>query len=83
LIQDAAGNLYGTTYYGGAYGRGTVFVVNKTGNEKVLYSFTGGGDGAGPEAGLIQDAAGNLYGTATSGGAYGYGTVFVLKPLKP
>jgi uncharacterized repeat protein (TIGR03803 family) len=78
LIQDAAGNFYGTTLLGGAYGYGTVFVVSKTGQEKVLYSFTGGADGAIPWAGLIQDAAGNLFGTTVQGGAYGVGTVFVV-----
>jgi uncharacterized repeat protein (TIGR03803 family) len=78
LVQDAAGNFYGTTQFGG-YGYGTVFVVNRSGQEKVLYSFTGtNGDGAYPLAGLILDAAGNLYGTSSGGGAYGYGTVFVV-----
>ena len=46
----------------------------------VLYSFSGGADGAYPEAGLIRDAAGNLYGTTYGGGASGYGTVFKLTP---
>jgi uncharacterized repeat protein (TIGR03803 family) len=67
LIADAAGNLYGTTQYGGAYGYGAVFtlILDSTGkwNETVLYSFTGGSDGANPLAGLVFDAAGNLYGT--------------------
>jgi len=49
-------------------------------SEKVLYSFTGGADGSGPVAGLVFDAAGNLYGTAYSGGAKGFGTVFQLTP---
>jgi hypothetical protein len=47
--------------------------------ENVLYTFSGGGDGAGPDAGLIFDAAGNLYGT-TSGGGAGNGTVFEVTP---
>jgi uncharacterized repeat protein (TIGR03803 family) len=68
VIRDAAGNLYGTTYYGGAYGYGTVFKINKYGKEKVLYSFTGGADGANPGGGLVRDAAGNLYGTTDGGG---------------
>ena len=79
LVLDAQGNLYGTTKDGGAYGSGTVFELNTTGKESVLYSFTGtGGDGAEPMAGLVQDAQGNLYGTTEDGGAYGFGTVFEL-----
>jgi uncharacterized repeat protein (TIGR03803 family) len=45
-----------------------------------LYTFTGGSDGANPSAGLVRDAAGNLYGTTAWGGAYGYGVVFKLTP---
>ena len=72
LIQDASGNLYGTTYQGGTYGYGTVFMVDQTGKETVLYSFAGaGGDGANPYAGLVQDASGELYGTTYGGGASG------------
>ena len=73
---DAAGNLYGTTNAGGAYGAGTIFKVTGTGKEIVLHSFTGGADGASPEASLLMDAAGNLDGTTVSGGASGAGTVF-------
>jgi uncharacterized repeat protein (TIGR03803 family) len=83
LVRDAAGNSYGTTGLGGGGtcrgGCGTVFKLDKTGTETVLYSFTGGADGANPYAGLIRDKAGNLYGTTSSGGS-GYGTVFKLKP---
>ncbi len=79
LVQDIHGNLYGTTYSGGAYGNGTVFKVDPTGKETVLYSFTGAkGDGAAPQAGLVLDMQGNLYGTTTTGGASGHGTVFKL-----
>src|SRR5271157_918656 len=61
LVRDAQGNLYGTTGYGGASDNGTVFEVDTTGKETVLYSFTGtGGDGAGPDAGLVRDAQGSL-----------------------
>jgi uncharacterized repeat protein (TIGR03803 family) len=77
LIRDTAGNLYGATYYGGSSDKGVVFKLDPTGRETVLYSFTGGSDGAHPYAGLIQDAAGNLYGT-TYGGGSGYGVVFKL-----
>lgn len=66
LIRDKAGRLYGTTYLGGTAGAGTVFGVDETGTETVLYSFTGGADGGFPLAGLVQDTAGNLYGTTRS-----------------
>jgi uncharacterized repeat protein (TIGR03803 family) len=68
LLRDAAGNLYGTTSYGGKFNGGTVFKLDTTGKETVLYRFTGGADGGAPHAGLIQDAAGNLYGTTYYGG---------------
>jgi uncharacterized repeat protein (TIGR03803 family) len=78
LIEDAGGTLFGTTTAGGAAGAGTVFSLwGKT--ETVLYSFAGGtGDGADPQAGLVMDAKGNLYGTTHAGGASGNGTVFEL-----
>jgi uncharacterized repeat protein (TIGR03803 family) len=86
LVFDAAGNLYGTTYGGGAYGTpdggGTAFELSpKPGGgwtEKVLHNFGKGADGSQPHAGLIFDAAGNLYGTTLTGGAYGHGTAFEL-----
>ena len=78
LLDAAAGDLYGTTNAGGAFGSGTVFKVTQSGSVIVLYSFTGGKDGASPEAGLAMDAAGFLYGTTTAGGSNGNGTVFRL-----
>ena len=84
LIEDAKGNLYGTTSGGGSSGYGTVFELSKDGTEMVLYSFAGGpSDGQWPEAELLMDAAGNLYSTTSAGGAtrcegYGCGTVFKL-----
>jgi uncharacterized repeat protein (TIGR03803 family) len=79
LILDAKGNLYGTTSSGGGSSNvGTVFRVSKTGKETVLYRFTGSTDGAFPESGLVMDAKGNLYGTASEGGGSGDGTVFRL-----
>lgn len=78
LIIDAKGNLYGTTFAGGTNGAGVVFKLNEHGKETVLYTFSGGSDGANPEARLAIDAAGNLYGTTTAGGAYGTGVVFKL-----
>jgi uncharacterized repeat protein (TIGR03803 family) len=84
VILDAAGNLYGTTGYGGAHGHGTVFKVDTAGNETVLYSFAGGKDGARPNAGLVVDTAGNYYGTTQYGGRgcdhQGCGTVFRITP---
>ncbi len=79
LIFDNAGNLYGTTFEGGASTNGTVFELTADGTEKILYSFSNGpGDGAYPIAGVIFDSNGNLYGTTSSGGAYYAGTVFEL-----
>jgi uncharacterized repeat protein (TIGR03803 family) len=79
LVRDAAGNLYGTTQYGGTNNfYGMVFMLDETGKEFALYNFSGGNDGAYPEAGLVRDAAGNLYGTTEGGGASGSGTVFML-----
>jgi len=78
LVLDASNNAHGTTQWGGAYGRGAVFKVTSSGNETVEYSFEGGGDGAYPNGGLVQDAEGNLYGTAYQGGTYNYGTIFKI-----
>src|SRR5207302_4215627 len=86
-----AGNLFGTTTAGGgnsnpscgSNGCGTVFKLDNTGRETVLYSFCSAPnctDGASPQAGLIQDAAGNLYGTTSIGGGNGGGTVFKITP---
>jgi hypothetical protein len=97
LIMDASGNLYGTTARGGGFGRqGLVFQLtpDSTGTvwtETVLYSFcrqTNCADGAGPIAGLLMDASGNLYGTTNTGGNFnnkcagqGCGTVFKIQAL--
>ena len=78
LVLDKAGNLYGTTYAGGVSNDGTVFEVTRAGKERILYSFAGGADGANPIAALAIDKAGNLYGTTTSGGSSGKGTVYML-----
>jgi len=83
---DTAGNLYGTTATGGAYGNGSVFELSPSSpawTETILYSFEMQDDGGTPYAGLIFDHAGNLYGAATDGGAGGSnggGTVFELTP---
>src|SRR5580765_6938370 len=72
LVVDGAGNLYGTSVQGGAFGGGTVFQLSPSGNgwtHTVLYSFTGGADGGEPYKGVTLDRHGNLYGTAVTGGS--------------
>jgi uncharacterized repeat protein (TIGR03803 family) len=80
LVRDEGGNFYGTTALGGAFDSGTIFKLDTTGNVTVLYSFTGGADGAFPRGSLVRDTAGTLYGTASNGGASSYGTIFKLTP---
>lgn len=100
LLRDRAGNLYSTTHTGGdvggctgpgfpSLGCGVVFKVDPRGKETVLYAFTGGADGGGASSGLVQDRAGNLYGTTIFGGDLsacsfdglpGCGVVFMLDP---
>jgi uncharacterized repeat protein (TIGR03803 family) len=81
LIADAGGDLFGTTVAGGVYGDGTVFEIPKAGTNyaaapTTLVSFYHVSTGAAPEAPLISNAAGNLFGTTALGGTNGYGTVF-------
>jgi len=73
VIQDAAGNSYGTTFSGGAVG--VVFKLGTTGAETVLHSFTGS-DGWGPRAGLVLNSFRDLYGTTYAGGESDAGVVF-------
>jgi len=97
LLRDASGNLYGVTVMGGVKGKGTqceyygcgvVYKLDTAGNLHVLHAFTGGADGGTPYGALLQDAAGNLYGAAITGGdlscpqfpTLGCGTVFKLAP---
>jgi len=84
LVRDSAGNLYGATVGGGSYPYGgVIFKVDKAGKETVVYSFCSAQkctDGRYPEAGVIFDSTGNLYGTTFYGGAYDHGTVFKLSP---
>ena len=67
LIRDAAGNLYGTTARGGTSNYGTIFKLDSSNNETILYDFTGTSDGTTPIS-LTMDGAGNIYGIAASGG---------------
>jgi uncharacterized repeat protein (TIGR03803 family) len=77
LIQGTDGNLYGTTFGGGAHGQGTVFSITTGGVLTTVYSFQGGTtDGSQPWGGLVQDTNGTFYGTTYSGGASNLGTVF-------
>src|SRR5579864_2916212 len=81
LVLDQHGNLYGTTYRGGANGYGAVFKVTPSGTETVLYSFgSQSGDGLYPFAGLVLDKQSDLYGTTLQGGANGYGAIFKVTP---
>jgi uncharacterized repeat protein (TIGR03803 family) len=81
VILDSASHLYGTASFGGGSGFGLVYEVDTSGNNlTVLYNFTGGADGSEPEAALLRDKAGELYGTTHNGGANGDGVVFELKP---
>jgi uncharacterized repeat protein (TIGR03803 family) len=94
VIFDAQGNIYGTTARGGnlcawdpTNGCGTIFKIDSSGHETVLYRFGGAGDGAAPDSTLVRDAAGNLWGTTTLEGYTGNsqcyggcGTIFKLSP---
>jgi uncharacterized repeat protein (TIGR03803 family) len=78
LVQGSDGNFYGTTSRGGASGTGTVFQITSAGTLTTLYSFTGGADGATPEAGLVQGTDSNFYGTTFLGGTNNDGTIFQI-----
>jgi uncharacterized repeat protein (TIGR03803 family) len=76
LIRDAAGNLYGTIA-GGGNGCGVIFKLDSSGEETVLYAFTGGADGESDfGAGLVSEGAGEFYGQTGFGGSFGSGVVF-------
>jgi len=89
LTIDSQGALYGTTFSGGSANLGTVFklapptVSGGTWTESVLYSFQGGNDGANPQANVVFNKSGALYGTTGAGGFDNLGTVFKLAPPAP
>jgi uncharacterized repeat protein (TIGR03803 family) len=78
VIVDGLGNLYGTTRYGGGQGCGIVYKLAPNGAEQILHRFTCGSDGGVPAGGLVFDTSGNLYGTTSTGGSGGGGTIFKL-----
>lgn len=78
LVRDASGNLYGTTTMGGSANAGVVFMVDPAGTETVLHNFVGGKDGTTPTGGLIEDKAGNFYGTTSQGGTSNAGVLFKI-----
>jgi uncharacterized repeat protein (TIGR03803 family) len=84
VVLDAADNVYGTTYYGGTHGIGMVFELSPHANgswtETIVHEFGNGYGTNATGAGVILDAAGNLYGTTFNGGAHGDGTVFESSP---
>jgi hypothetical protein len=82
LTLDASGNLYGTAASGGHGGVVFKETLQTNGNWKhsVVHDFKSGSDGSRPYAGLIFDAAGNLYGNTRQGGTNSIGTVFLVKP---
>ncbi len=83
LMMDHLGNLYGITFSGGRIGRGTVFQLTRSGlgwMMNVLHTFLGGDDGENPFGGLVFDAQGNIFGSTTTGGSGGGGTIFELTP---
>ena len=80
LVRDASGNLYGAAAAEDSGGtiKGTIFKLAPDGTFTVLHTFTGGSDGSLPQGGLLMDSAGNLFGSANTGGSSGNGTVFEI-----
>jgi uncharacterized repeat protein (TIGR03803 family) len=81
LTMDASGNLYGTTFMDDSFGYGSVFKLTQAGGNWTytdLHDFTGGADGGYPGGGVVVDSTGNLYGTAVTGGANGFGVIYQI-----
>lgn len=84
LVRGTDGNFYGAAAGGGSHGRGTLFNYNpSSATLTLLYSFTGGSDGAAPYGGLVQGTNGNFYGVTLTGGAGGGGTIYELSGFAP
>jgi uncharacterized repeat protein (TIGR03803 family) len=84
LVQGTDGNLYGVTTAGGAHGKGAIFNFSpSSGTLNLLYSFTGGADGAAPYGGLLQGTNGNFYGVTLVGGKGKAGTIYELSGFSP
>lgn len=80
---DASGNMFGVTTRGGSADLGTFYEMTESAGSwthSVLYNFTGQSDGSAPDGKLLEDAQGNFYGTAATGGSGGGGTVFEFSP---
>jgi uncharacterized repeat protein (TIGR03803 family) len=81
VVRDSQGNFYGVENEGGAYYLGSVYKVSPNGTQTVLYNFGSTRyDGNSPNGSLVMDKRGNLYGTTATGGEYGFGTIYGLKP---
>ena len=81
LVEGSDGDFYGTTVMGGTNSYGNVFRISRSGSLANFYSFAGyPGDGAEPQAGLVQGRDGNFYGTTSSGGTFGNGIAFRISP---
>jgi uncharacterized repeat protein (TIGR03803 family) len=78
LVMDASGNLFGTTSQGGAVGSGSIFEIQAGSSTITTLASFNGSIGANPRGGLVEDASGDLFGTTSTGGLFGYGTVFEL-----
>jgi len=79
VVQDKAGNFYGTTSYCGSGNYGTIWKVSNKGKETILHNFAGGSsDGCNPGAGVTRDSKSNLYGVTYGCGANGYGALYEL-----
>jgi uncharacterized repeat protein (TIGR03803 family) len=78
VIVDGAGNIYGTTAYGGSYGYGIVFKIDATGHYSILHSFAGGADGETPFQGVTPAADGSIYGTTNYGGINKRGVIYKI-----